>query len=141
MKWFTLTSLICAALAVPCFGKSPKSVEPRNEGQKNYSIGLSPGELTPTAEMWFYEQARRDYMDPKMMVRRKAEFESAERSRRLAAMRWHGFSPSRPSASTDPVHGDAGYHWSSGNAYFPMRWSSAGGTIVVPRSSSTARGD
>ena len=145
MKSFMWMSLISVALAAPCFAQGPKAVEPRNnrdrEQKNNYSIGVSPGELTPTSDMWFYEQARRDYMDPKMVVRRKAEFESAERARRLAAMRWYGYSPSRPSASTDPVHGDGGHSWTSGNTYFPMRWSSGGGTIVVPRSSSVARGD
>ena len=46
--------------------------------------------------MWFYDQAMRQYKDPKMAVRAKAEFRAQERMRRLESMKWFGFSNSRP---------------------------------------------
>ena len=56
----------------------------------------SPGELKATPEMWFYDQAMRQYKDPKMAVRAKAEFRASNGMRRLESMKWFGFSNSRP---------------------------------------------
>ncbi|MGW8258281.1 MAG: hypothetical protein ACWGMZ_12405, partial [Thermoguttaceae bacterium] len=76
-----------------------------DKNNSDYSL-ISPGEVKATPEMWFYEQAMRQYQDPKMMVRANAEFRARQRQRRLAAMRWFGQSNSRPHANSDPFNGD-----------------------------------
>jgi hypothetical protein len=91
---------------------------------------LSPGEIQATPEMWFYEQQWRRYNDPKNGVRANAEFKSEQRNRRRAALRWFGFSNSRPTASPDPVHGTYSPRW-VGGGYSPSYWSGAGGSTVV----------
>src|SRR5438046_8117304 len=53
--------------------------------------------VTPTENMWFYDQAQRHYHNPKEMVRRNAEQEAAQRHSRIAALEWYGYSNSPPS--------------------------------------------
>ena len=89
---------------------------------------VSPGELKATPEMWFYDQAMRQYKDPKMAVRAKAEFCAEQRMRRLESMKWFGFSNSRPRASSDPFHGDYSPGWTSNPGYYPSRWNGVGPT-------------
>jgi hypothetical protein len=91
---------------------------------------LSPGELQATPEMWFYEQERQRYLDPKNAVRANAESRAAQRARRLAALRWFGFSNARPTANPDPFHGSYSPRWVSGG-YVPSQWSSVGSATVV----------
>ena len=98
-----------------------------------FSGGISPGVLAPTAEMWFYEQSLREYLDPKMAVRKKAEFRAAQRERRLASRRWFGLSNQRPQAFSDPYHGDYSPRWTSNNAAYPFRWSGEGRPWIVLR--------
>jgi hypothetical protein len=94
---------------------------------------FSPSELKATPEMWFYEQYMHQYQDPKMAVRARAEFEADQRQRRLAAMRWFGFSNSRPRACSDPMHGDYSPGWTSNNSTYPYRWNGVGPTWYVAR--------
>jgi hypothetical protein len=91
---------------------------------------LSPGELQATPEMWFYEQERLRYLDPKNAVRANAEFRAGQRARRLAALRWFGFSNARPTANPDPFHGSYSPRWVSGG-YVPSQWSGVGSATVV----------
>ena len=88
------------------------------------------GDLKPTTEMWFYEQAMRQYQDPKLAVRRNAEQRAEQRQQRLAAMQWYGLSNARPRASSDPIHTDYSPGWASNNAYYPYRWCGAPVIIV-----------
>ncbi len=82
---------------------------------------ISLGELTPTPEMWFYEQQMREYRDPKAAVRRKAEFKADQRMRRIASMQWFGYDNSRPTTTPDFQFGPASPQWSS-NSGNPMLW-------------------
>lgn len=91
---------------------------------------FSPGEVTATPEMWFYEQERLRYADPRQAVRAKAEYRAAQRSRRLAALKWFGLSNSRPIANPDPSHGAYSPRW-VGNGYLPSQWIGGGTTTVV----------
>jgi hypothetical protein len=91
---------------------------------------LSPGELQATPEMWFYEQERLRYQDPKSAVRANAEFRAGQRARRLAALKWFGFSNARPTANPDPIHGTYSPRW-VGGGYVPSQWSGAGSSTVV----------
>ncbi len=76
--------------------------------------------------MWFYDQQMRQYQDPKMMARQKAEFHAQQRMRRIESMKWFGFSNSRPAVGSDPVNGDYAPHWTSNANYFPSRWNGVG---------------
>ncbi len=94
---------------------------------------ISLGDLTPTPEMWFYQQEMRHYKDPKMAVRRKAELRAMQREQRLAAMKWFGLSNSRPMASHTPFAGSYSPAWRS-NGYYPFHWEGRGHThtVIVP---------
>jgi hypothetical protein len=83
---------------------------------------VSPGDLKATPEMWFYEQAMRQYNNPKMAVRARAEFRANQRQQRIESMKWFGFSNSRPRASSDPYHSDYSPGWSANPGYYPYRW-------------------
>jgi hypothetical protein len=87
---------------------------------------VSPGELKATPEMWFYDQAARQYRDPKMAVRAKAEFRNEQRMRRIESMKWFGMSNSRPQASSDPYHSDYSPRWVANPGYYPSRWNGVG---------------
>jgi hypothetical protein len=106
-----------------------RSQEPRTP-RAAASRPLSLGELTPTPEMWFYEQSMRNYQDPWYGVRRKAEYRAAQRQRRIAAQKWFGFSAARPTASPEPMYGSYSPHWGS-NGADPWVWRGIGGTTVV----------
>ena len=103
-------------LAGPLWAEKPVAV----------GVGLdsvvSPGELKATPEMWFYDQAMRQYKDPKMAVRTMADFRADQRQRRLESMKWFGLSNSRPRASSDPFHNDYSPSWVANPAYYPSRW-------------------
>jgi hypothetical protein len=96
-------------------------------------VSISPGELKPTAEMWFYEQALRQYQDPKLAVRKAAEMRADQRQRRLESMRWFGFSNQRPRVSVDPITDDYSPSWVSNDDRSPNRWYGVGGPIVAAR--------
>ena len=94
---------------------------------------ISAGEITPTPDMWFYQQELRLWQDPKVAVRRKAEFRTAQRMRRIAAQRWFGINNLRPMASPIPYWGgSASPYWAS-NSRDPYRWMGIGGSPVVVR--------
>jgi hypothetical protein len=66
-----------------------------------------PNLATPavTPELWVYSQEMRRHDDPAQAVRRRAEQRAAERSQRLAALKWFGLSNARPQASPVPLMG------------------------------------
>lgn len=80
------------------------------------------GEVTPTPEMWFYDQSMRQYNSPQMAVRAKADIRAQQRLRRLESMKWYGFSNSRPRASSDPFNSDYSPGWVATPGYYPYRW-------------------
>lgn len=84
---------------------------------------LSTGVLNPTPQMWFYQEELRQYLDPRLAVRRNAEVRAAQRQARIAARKWYGMSNSRPYCSPDPFNGDYSPHWSNGSPNYPNRWS------------------
>ena len=88
---------------------------------------VSPGDLKATPEMWFYDQAMRQYKDPKMAIRAKAEYRAAQRMRRIESMKWFGLSNSRPRASSDPFNGDYSPMWTANPGYYPSRWNGVAG--------------
>jgi len=123
MKWLWMTlPVVSLFLVVPCLAENRDS---------KMSIGISPGELAPTQDMWFYEQYQKEYMDPKATVRQKAEFRAEERMRRITALRWFGFSNQRPSAGVDVIHSQMAPQWSGSNVNLPFRWNGPTTTTVL----------
>jgi len=98
------------------------------------SLEISPGEVQPTPEMWFYIQEMRRYDDPREAVRRKAEFKSAQRQRRLASQKWFGMSTARPIASPTPFTSTYSPYWAS-NSWDPFSWRGVGHSPIVVRPS------
>ena len=92
------------------------------------------GVVTPTPEMWFYDQERIRHDDPKMAVRRRAEQRAQHRQDRLSSQQWYGISNSRPEVSATPEFGGYSPHWAS-NTYDPLRWRPAAAPLVVLRPS------
>ena len=108
MKW--LASGLCIGflvIAVPGMAGPPTAAEIR------FGNTISVGEVTPTPEMWFYQQYVRQYQDPKLAVRSKAEERAAQRRGRIASRQWFGFSNARPKAGIDPIHSDYSPAWTS----------------------------
>jgi hypothetical protein len=127
--------LVCAVLICAVTTASAQQVEesfrlPHKTRPAVPSPTLSPGEVQATPEMWFYEQERLFYADPKNAVRANAEYRAYQRARRMAALKWYGFSNSRPMASPDPVHGTYSPRW-VGNGYIPSYWVGAGNSAVI----------
>jgi hypothetical protein len=135
MRWLLLSlSVVFVLVAVPAMAQSPPTNEIRIGGGF-----ATTGELAPTSEMWFFQEQLRQYMDPKMSLRRIAEEKANQRRARLNALRWYGYSNIRPMVGMDPVHGDWGARWTSGNPYHPSRWSYFGPALVVVRANGQQR--
>jgi hypothetical protein len=94
---------------------------------------VTSGVVTPTPEMWFYEQQISRHDDVKLAIRRRAEQRAQQRADRLAAQKWYGVSNARPMAWQTPATSGifAGY-WGS-NSYEPNRWRPVAPTIIVAR--------
>jgi hypothetical protein len=131
ISWMA-AALAMGVMAALANGQQPAdNASPAKAFQTNSSEVATSGMVTPTPDMWFYEQERNREDNPKMAVRRKAEVRAQARMSRLAATRWYGISNSRPTVSPTPW--DAGYspYWGS-NSYEAMRWRPAA-TVVVAR--------
>ena len=130
---------IVFAVALACQVGVAQAQKPDAEAAKYPKTeprATSLGDLKPTTEMWFYEQAMRQYQDPKLAVRRNAEFRGQQRQQRLAAMQWYGLSNARPRASSDPIHTEYSPGWASNNVYYPYRWSGSCEPVIVVHSES-----
>jgi hypothetical protein len=94
-------------------------------------VRVSMSTLTPTPEMWFYEQMRQDYNNPELQARRRAELEASQRRARIAAREWYGYSNSRPTAHPTPHTYYYSATWGS-NTTNPFIWSGRTGVAYVP---------
>ena len=124
-------ALLVLATSSLAWAQDPDANSRRNRAFANESFEIAAsGVVTPTVEMWFYEQERSRYDDPKMAVRRRAEMRAQQRQSRLAAQAWYGMSKSRPMVS--PTAYPSGYspYWGS-NTYNPLRWQPGGAATMV----------
>ncbi len=119
--------VVCLPLVSATIAVAQEPIPARVDARRD---GLSVGDVSPTPEMWFYAQEQKRYEDPKMAVRRNAEFDGAQRQARLNARRWFGYSNIRPTADPIPTMGDYSAHWTS-NGYMPEQWSGTTGTPTV----------
>ena len=134
MKGLSITfSILLVLVALPALADRPVAAELGSEGGI-----ISPGELTATPEMWFYQQYQREYQDPNMAVRKKAEFRASQRQRRMAALKWFGFSNQRPHYGCDPIHGDWSPRWTSNNGFYPYQWNGVGWPWMIVKTGSSA---
>ena len=124
--------LACLLLTGIASAQAPEKAEPRVALRVDQPAMPSLENLSPTTavDMWLYEQSWRRYDDPKQAVRRNAEFKAAQRRYRLAAMRWYGFSNSRPQASPLPQMGVYSPVWSSSHQD-PYRWVGGGAPVMT----------
>jgi hypothetical protein len=113
---------VSLVLILLCSAASLRAERPTSNTGLGSSISLSAGEVKSTPEMWFYDQAMREYKDPQMAVRAKAEFRAQSRQRRLESLKWFGFSNSRPRAVSDPFHNDYSPSWVASPGFYPSRW-------------------
>lgn len=127
MKRFPIA--LCAMLLVAT--GSAMAANPVDKTRPSAGAAISPGELTPTPEMWFYQQYQQQYQSPKEMVHRNADFKGAERIRRLNSQKWFGTSNQRPKVMSDPYNGDYTASWASPNNLYPQRWQSFGVPVAV----------
>ncbi|MDX1963506.1 MAG: hypothetical protein SFX18_10155 [Pirellulales bacterium] len=119
MQRFTATLLIGLAI-------TPALVQAQQPADQlpikpTISSGSSTVEVTPTPEMWFYDQERRRQENPVIQSQLRAMQIAEARQARLTALRWFGYSNSRPRAGTDPVHGSYAPRW-VGNGEVPGEW-------------------
>lgn len=125
--------IIIVASALPADAQE-KTAKPRYTTATDESPLLNTlptGSMPVTPEMWFYEQQLREYLSPKLAVRRNAEFRAKQRRNRLASMRWFGISNARPTVGTDPWNGEYGSKWVGGNTLHPDRWNGTGWSAVM----------
>ncbi len=125
-----MSRLLLAMLTATLVSATASAQRPRKTPDP-FGHEISAGEFTPTPEMWFYEQERRLWEDPKVAVRRKAEFRTAQRMRRIAAQRWFGINNLRPMASPIPYWGGAASPYWASNSRDPYRWMGTGGGPLV----------
>jgi hypothetical protein len=119
---------------VMCFGVAqaadtePSKVRPAS-ADTDVTKMVSPGDVTATPEMWFYEQAMHRYNDPKVAIRAKEELKADQRRQRIAAMQWYGYSNSRPASGIDVNHGPAQAQW-TGNGSNTAYWVQPSRSVV-----------
>jgi len=105
-------------------------VAPRIRATEKQPIAL--GEVHPnlTPEMWIYLNEQKRHDNARLAVRRKAEFRTAQRNRRLATQKWFGFSNQRPQAAVTPFTSHYSPTW-SGNGVHGYDWRGTGSRTVI----------
>lgn len=91
-----------------------------------------------TPEMWFYREEMRRHDDPQMAVRRNAEARAEQRMQRIAALKWYGYSNSRPVVNATPWGSTYSAHWIS-NTTNPWGWSTARRPVLIYTGGQTYR--
>lgn len=89
------------------------------------------GTVLPSAETYSYPSLPQPVVDAKTLIQQRAAWQAAQRARRLAALKWFGYSNSRPVAGVDCIHGDYSPSWTANNSHYPFRWVGAGSTWVA----------
>ena len=125
MRRFAIIAIGWSMLSLAASAQEPVAARPESRRDST-----SVGDVSPTPEMWFYAQEQKRYEDPKLAVRRNAEYDAAQRQARLNARRWFGLSNLRPVAGTTPMTGDYSPRWTA-NGYMPDQWSGTTGTATV----------
>ncbi len=107
--------------------------QPRHDKDDPFGTEISLGEVKPTPEMWFYQQELRLWQDPKVVVRKKAEFRTQQRMQRIASQRWFGINNLRPMAAPVPFMSSSYSPYWASNSRDPYRWMAFGRSMVIVR--------
>ncbi len=136
MRCMSLAAAVVVMIASQLYAQQPDNLRVAAKDNSTTNVPLrvaSPGEVPATPEMWFYEQQVQRQDDPAIAFRAISAQKAADRRARMAAMKWYGFSNSRPQASIDVVHGPYSPQW-IGNGYQSYSWMgpAANSTLIVP---------
>jgi hypothetical protein len=132
MKCHALYLTVACAIAMLAATAAAQDIDAEKTGDAPFDRQVVPDSRSLTPEMWFYLHEQRREEDPQMVVRRNAEQRAAARRNRIAAMRWFGYSASRPRASATPFTGQYSPTW-TGNSMHPYRWvGTSGVTATLP---------
>ena len=111
---------------------SAKSADARMVPTASKATPVPVTEQAATPEMWYYQQYQQQLHNPAEMVYQRADARANQRMQRLAALKWFGYSNSRPQAGADLTGGDQqGPGWVSNNTTSPYRFSGYGTADVV----------
>jgi hypothetical protein len=132
MKCHALQLFVASAIAILATTASAQDFDTNKTDEIPFDPQVAPGSMSLTPDMWFYLHEQRREEDPQMVVRRNAEQKAAARRNRIAAMRWFGYSASRPTASPSPFTGRYSPTW-VGNGMHPYKWVGTSGiTATLP---------
>ncbi len=131
MQRMLILALSCAGLTW-ISASAPAQTTDAFSNSESEMLAQLPSEGTVTPEMWFYQQEYRRHQSPREAVRRKAEFRTAQRQRRLACQKWFGISNLRPTVSPIPYYASNPAFW-SGTAWNHRAWVGSGVPHVVYR--------
>ena len=117
----TLPLALWLLLAVSLHAESPAT----HAGQPAPSDAIaSSGAVTSTPDMWLYSQEQSRHDNTQQAIRRKAEYQSAQRLYRIESSKWYGYSAMRPTANPTPVMGEFSTRWVNSPSD-PMKWRTA----------------
>jgi hypothetical protein len=136
MVWIPL-SLLASCVAWPCAAQEGQQDLRRNHAPRATEAPQSLGVVSPTPEMWFYEQDWKRHDSTKLAIRRRAELRAQQRQERIASQQWYGIDNARPTV-TAPYSGGYSPYWGS-NTSDPQRWRSVSAPVVVMRPADAAR--
>lgn len=127
LSWIPLVVLV---VAPACFAqeKAPVRAGQARFGSTQEEIGV----VSPTPEMWFYQQEQSRWEDSRQAVRRKAERKASQRNERMMAQKWYGIDNSRPTVNPAAFFTSYSPFWGS-NTYDPNRWRPFASPMVVTR--------
>jgi len=119
--------------AVCMFWNSPVSAQAPLEANPLAPPPILPLEIvpqvTPEAPQFSHSSSRRE--SAREAVIRRAAWKAAQRTQRIEAMKWYGYSPQRPPASTLPWMGSASTWIGGGIIYYHYPG------VFYPRTAST----
>jgi hypothetical protein len=130
-------SVACAVAILMTDATAQDAFAPQ-EKESTFGVPGVTGTVPMSPEMWLYLHEEQREEDPQVIVRRKAQEKSVARRNRIAAMRWFGFSASRPRANPTPWTGQYSPVW-VGNGSIPSQWRGTGGFQVAQPIPSTVR--
>jgi len=132
MKCHALHLFVACAVAMLAATASAQGIDAKKAEDNPFDPQIAPESMTLTPEMYFYLHEQRRAEDPQMVVRRNAAQKAAARRNRIAAMRWFGYSASRPQASPSPFTSRYSPTW-TGNSTHPYKWvGTSGVTATLP---------
>lgn len=117
---------VSLVLGLSCGVAGAQEIKFVPEGGEEPAKIAAPKEHTLTPEMYRYLSDLQRYGGPQDLVRQRAIREADQRKDRLNAMRWYGYSNSRPMAAATPFTSSYGPRWTGNVRGQPMQWRDLG---------------